>query len=180
MSSVTKALRCQAAEHAFAGMPCGIMDQYISAMGEDSNFLLIDCRSNECELVSFGAVDSSSQFRLVVTNSNVKHKLSSSEYPVRVAQCKESVAAIKAIYPHINSLRDVNMEMLEGAATSMSGVVYRRARHCVTENDRTLNSVKALRSGDFSTVGVCMTQSHQSLRDDYEVIEFHAEQNCDE
>ena len=170
---MTKALRCQVAEHTFAGMPCGIMDQYISAMGEESKLLLIDCRTNECELVSFRTEESSSQYCMVVTNSNVKHKLSSSEYPLRVAQCKEALAAVKTIYPHCTALRDVNMELLVNASITMSDVAFRRARHCVTENDRTLNTVKALREGDFAAVGVNMTQSHQSLRDDYEVCTMY-------
>jgi len=84
VSGVEKALRCQKAEHVWADTPCGIMDQYISAMGEDGNLLLIDCRSNAFTLVPFGSGGSASSPVLLVTNSNVKHELSGSEYPDRV------------------------------------------------------------------------------------------------
>lgn len=106
-SGVTKALRCQRAEHDFADTPCGVMDQYISAMGKRGNLLLIDCRSNEYTLVPFG--NSSSTTRqpvLLITNSNVKHSLADSQYPVRVQQCQAAVRALAAKFPHITSLRD--------------------------------------------------------------------------
>jgi galactokinase len=167
---VTKALRCQRAEHTFAGMPCGIMDQYISAMGEKSRLLLIDCRTNEAQLVPFGSSCSDNQFCLVVTNSNVKHKLSDSEYPQRVAQCKEAVLAIQKLFPEVLALRDVTEEMLVAARGDMSEVAFRRAKHCVDEDKRTLLSVKSLQEDDFVLVGRCMTESHNSLRDLYEVI----------
>lgn len=169
VSSVSKALRCQKAEHTFAGMPCGIMDQYISAMGAAGSLLLIDCRKNESELIPFGGADAAERYKLVVTNSNVKHKLSDSEYPIRVSQCKEAVAGIQRKFPDITALRDVTMEMLTASASEMSEIAFKRARHCITENMRTLSAVSSLKSGGISTVGRLMTESHFSLRDDYEV-----------
>jgi galactokinase len=166
---VTKALRCQKAEHTFAGMPCGIMDQYVSAMGAHSRLLLIDCRSNECELIPFGVEASSETYKLVVANSNVKHKLSDSEYPVRVAQCKEAVRALQSAYPAIEALRDATLEQLEAVRSSMSDVAYKRAKHNITENARTQAAVEALKNANFVDVGKNMTESHVSLRDDYEV-----------
>lgn len=167
---VTKALRCQQAEHTFAGMPCGIMDQYVSAMGAEGNLLLIDCRTNEAELVPFGSGDSPSQYCLVVTNSNVKHKLSDSEYPVRVQQCQEAVAAIRDVQPSVSALRDVDVKLLVDCRARMSDIAYQRARHCVSEDVRTVAAVKCLKENDFISLGRLMTESHASLRDDFEVL----------
>lgn len=168
VTGVEKALRCQKAEHTWADTPCGIMDQYISAMGQDGNLLLIDCRSREYQLVPFGGGSGSAPV-LMVTNSNVKHNLSGSEYPDRVRQCREAVATISAKYPQVKELRDATMEMVEEVKVDMSDVNYRRARHCVAENARTLDTVEKLKVGDFITVGKHMTASHISLRDDFEV-----------
>jgi galactokinase len=164
---VKKALRCQEAEHTFAGTPCGIMDQYISAMGKSGNLLLLDCKTNTFQLVPFGKGEDSPI--VLVTNSKVKHELSGSEYPDRVNQCKRAVEVLKNKYPHVNSLRDATIEMLKSAKADMEDVVFRRARHVIDENDRTLATVKALESGNYEEAGKYMTQSHNSLRDDYEV-----------
>lgn len=107
---------------------------------------------------------------VVVTNSNVKHTLSDGEYPVRVKQCKEAVSMLQMKYPHVTALRDCPwMEMLDAVKGQMSDVIYNRARHCVTEDQRTLSAIEALAAGDFERLGKLMTESHISLRDDYEV-----------
>jgi len=105
---------------------------------------------------------------MLVTNSNVHHSLSSSEYPVRVSQCNNAVTEIRTKFPQIASLRDVTVPMLT-EMTDMSEILFKRAKHCITENERTLAAVKALVAGDYLSVGQLMTQSHESLRDDYEV-----------
>ena len=165
---VQKALKCQKAEHTFAGMPCGIMDQYISSMGQAGNLLLIDCKTNDFKLVPFGD-DSEDTPVIVVTNSNVKHQLTGSEYPDRVKQCQEAVKTLQTKYLQVHSLRDATVEMLDAVKDSMEEVVYRRAKHVIDENARTLNTVEALKAKDYEAAGVYMTQSHHSLRDDYEV-----------
>lgn len=164
---VKKALRCQQAEHTFAGVPCGIMDQYISAMGQPGNLLLIDCRTNDFKLVPFG--EGATAPLILVTNSNVKHALTGSEYPDRVRQCREAVAVLQARFPHITSLRDADMASLEAVSNALPAEAYRRARHVIGEDARTLRAVQALTDKDFVTVGKNMTASHASLRDDYEV-----------
>lgn len=164
---VAKALRCQKAEHTFAGVPCGIMDQYISAMGQEGNLLLIDCRSHEFKLVPFGHGEDTPV--VLVTNSNVRHSLTGSEYPDRVRQCQEAVEVLSRRSPSVSSLRDVDMAMLEAAKGDMSDKAYQRAKHVVGENARTLSAVEALNKRDFVTTGKLMTGSHESLRDDYEV-----------
>lgn len=167
IEGVNKALRCQKAEHTFADTPCGIMDQYISSLGKEGNLLLIDCRTTSFNLVPFGEGDDVPI--ILVTNSNVKHKLSGSEYPDRVRQCKEAVTALQIKYPSVKALRDASEEMLENVKGEMSDVCYRRARHVIGENARTLATVEALTNKDFVVAGEYMTQSHESLRDDYEV-----------
>ena len=107
---------------------------------------------------------------VVVTNSNVKHSLSDGEYPVRVKQCKEAVTMLQMKYPAVKALRDcAGLDMLNAVKGQMSEVIYRRAKHCITEDKRTLSAVEALATGDFKLLGKLMTESHVSLRDDYEV-----------
>lgn len=167
VDGVKKALRCQKAEHTFAGTPCGIMDQFISAMGQEGNLLLIDCRSNSFTLVPSGKGPEVPL--ILITNSNVKHNLSGSEYPDRVKQCKQAVEVIKRKYPSVIALRDATEDMLEAVKGDLSDLAYRRARHVIGENARTLATVDALKKKDYKAVGEFMIQSHNSLRDDYEV-----------
>lgn len=167
ISPVEKALRCQKAEHTYAGVPCGIMDQFISALGKEGNLLLIDCRSNSHTLVPFGSGEDAPV--ILVTNSKVKHALTGSEYPDRVKQCKEAVAAIQKSFPKVKSLRDADHDMLEAVRSNLSAVAYKRARHVIDEDRRTLQTVESLKTKDYATVGKLMNESHNSLRDDYEV-----------
>ena len=119
-------------------------------------------------LVPFGSGQSSPV--VLVTNSNVKHTLSGSEYPERVAQCQAAVKALKSKYPQITSLRDATIEMLESIKTDLADErIYKRGRHVITEDVRTTGAVEALKKGDFATVGILMSQSHDSLQHDYEV-----------
>src|SRR5580700_1857963 len=116
---VEKALLCQKAEHEFAGVPCGIMDQFISVMGRESHLLLLDCRSRQTELVPMR----DPSVELLIANTNVKHELGSGQYALRRAQCE---AAAKIL--GVTSLRDASTAALEKNKSSMDGVVYRRAR----------------------------------------------------
>jgi len=157
---VEKALLCQKAEHEFAGMPCGIMDQFISVMGRKNHLLLLDCRSRQTELVP---LDDPSVAVLIV-NTNVKHELTGSEYPTRRRQC-ETAAKILGV----PSLRDATADALEAARGKMDLVVYRRARHVIGEIERTVHAAEGVRASNWPTVGQLMYASHRSLRDDYEV-----------
>lgn len=167
ISGVQKALRCQRAEHVFADTPCGIMDQFVSAMGKQGNLLLIDCRTQDYSLIPFG--NGADSPVIIVTNTKVKHDLSESAYPARVRACKDAVAVVRRKYSTVTALRDVTMAMLNECKEGMDDVTFRRARHAVTEDVRTLDTVKALAEGDFKRVGANMTASHASLRDDFEV-----------
>jgi len=155
-----KALSCQKAEHDFPGMPCGIMDQFISVMGKEGHALLIDCRSMEASLVPLTNPD----VTVLVVNSNVKHELTGSEYPTRRKHCFEGADALKK-----KSLRDATLDDLAAARSSMSDDVYKRARHVIGEITRTVEAAEALKQSDYGRFGKLMVESHDSLRDDYEV-----------
>ncbi|NXO35556.1 GALK1 Galactokinase, partial [Locustella ochotensis] len=157
---VAKALACQKAEHVFAGMPCGIMDQFISVMGKEGHALLIDCRSLETVLVPL----TDASLAVLITNSNVRHSLTGSEYPTRRRQCEEAAAALGKA-----SLRDATLAELEEARSRLGEEVFRRARHVIGEIARTAQAARALQHRDYRTFGRLMVESHNSLRDDYEV-----------
>jgi galactokinase len=160
LDSVEKALLCQKAEHEFAGMPCGIMDQYISVLGQENRVLLLDCRSRKPELVPM----TDASVTVLIINTNVKHELTGSEYPARRKQCE---AAAKFL--GVPSLRDATADLLEKARSKMDPVVFRRARHVIGEIERTVHAAEGVRASNWPTVGQLMYASHDSLRDDYEV-----------
>lgn len=157
---VEKALLAQKAEHDFAGVPCGIMDQFISALGREGHLLLLDCRSRETELVPM----KNHSVELLIINTNVKHELGSGEYAKRRAECEEAAKVLG-----VASLRDATAEQLEKAKAKMSEVVYRRARHVIGEIARTVHAAGEIRETNWPSVGQLMYASHFSLRDDYEV-----------
>ncbi|XP_018417039.1 PREDICTED: galactokinase [Nanorana parkeri] len=157
---VQKALACQKAEHTFPGVPCGIMDQFISVMGREGHALLIDCRS--LKATAFPLTDP--KLSVLITNSNVRHELTGSEYPTRRKQCEEAARALNK-----ESLRDASMEELEAKKKNLSEVCYKRARHVITEIERTAKAAQVLEKGDYKLFGKLMAESHNSLRDDYEV-----------
>ena len=160
LEPVEKALLCQQAEHQYAGVPCGIMDQFISVMGRKDQLLLLDCRSRRTELVPM----SDPSVALLVANTNVKHELGSGQYAARRAQCE---AAAKAL--GVSSLRDATAVMLEQAKSRMEDVVFRRARHVIGEIGRTTQAAREIRASNWTVTGELMYASHYSLRDDYEV-----------
>ena len=157
---VEKALLAQKAEHDFAGVPCGIMDQFISALGREGHLLLLDCRTRKTELVPM----SDPSVALLIINTNVKHELSGGEYAERRAQCEEAAAKLG-----VKSLRDVTAEQLEKGKGKLSELVYRRARHVIGEIERTTHAAEGVRQSNWPTVGQLMYASHAALRDDYEV-----------
>jgi galactokinase len=159
------ALAGQQAEHEFVGAKVGIMDQFISALGKRGHALLIDCRSLEAEQIPFAPTDTV----VVICDTNVKHKLSGSEYNTRRSECEQGVEILQKFLPGIEQLRDVSVEDFEKHETHLPGVIKKRCRHVVTENARTLKAAGALKKGDFSEFGRLMRLSHKSLRFDYEV-----------
>ena len=158
------ALLCQRAENEFAGARVGIMDQFISLFGQAQKALMLDCRSLEFRLLPLP-----DNVRLLICNTMVKHELASSAYNERRAQCEAGVKHLAQFLPNVTALRDVTIEELEQFARDLPEVVYRRCRHVVTENARVLAAANALERGDLNDFGGLMAESHQSLRDDYEV-----------
>ncbi len=154
----------QHAENVFVGVNCGIMDQFISTLGEEGQALLIDCRSLDYQRVPFP--DGAS---LVIGNTKASRSLANSAYNERRAQCEEGVARLQSVLPAITALRDVTSAQLEEHSGLLSPVVYRRCRHVVGENERVMATVAALAAGDLDEVGRLMNTSHESLRDDYAV-----------
>jgi galactokinase len=158
------ALLCQRAERNYVGMPCGIMDQYISVFGRQNSAVEIDCRSLGHRLVPLPA-----SVTFVAVNTMVKHALAGSAYKERVAECAAAVEGIRARFPGVESLRDVSPQQLAAVARELPEVVARRARHIVTEDVRVGRFVEASAAGDAAEMGRLMLESHASLRDDYQV-----------
>ncbi|MDB4275533.1 galactokinase [Akkermansiaceae bacterium] len=159
-----KALLAQKAEHDFAGVPCGIMDQFASAFGKEDQLVLIDCRSGEPEMVPFSNPDLS----IIVANTCVSHDLSDGGYAERRKATEDGIAIIGK-----ESWRDATLEDVLAKEAEMGDRVFRRSRHVVGEIQRTKDAVTAFKTGDFSNIGQLMADSHASLRDDFEV-------SCDE
>ncbi|XP_001600084.1 galactokinase [Nasonia vitripennis] len=157
-----KALACQRAEHEFAGVPCGIMDQFISAMGQEGNALLLDCRDLTTKQIPMQKLD---DCVFLITNSNAPHKLSSSAYCERRDCCIEASKLLGK-----KSLREANVNDLEVLKSKGADeVTIKRVRHVITEIERTLEAAASLEENDFVRFGQLMNESHNSLRDDYEV-----------
>jgi len=155
---------CQRAENEFVGMRCGIMDQFVSCLGQPGKALLLDCRALAHELLSLPE-----EVRLVICNTMVKHKLAAGEYNQRRAECEAGISQLARSLPRVGALRDVSEADLESRKDGMTEVVYRRCRHVITENNRVLEAKKALENDNLPKLGRLMNESHQSLRDDYEV-----------
>jgi galactokinase len=155
---------CQRAENEFVGMRCGIMDQFVSCHGQKEKAMLLDCRSLEYRLLPL-----SEQARLVICNTMVKHELAGGEYNQRRVDCEAGVRHLAQKLPGVRALRDVTEADLESHGRDLPEMVYRRCRHVITENARTLQAAAALEREALADFGRLMNESHCSLRDDYEV-----------
>jgi galactokinase len=155
----------QKAEHEFAGVMCGIMDQFASGLGAKDHAIFLNCDTLEYELVPVVLKGC----KIVVSNTNSPHKLDSGKYNERVRECKAAVEAVKP-YKAINQLADLSLEEFKSVEPKIENDVVRaRARHVVSEIERTTDAVKALKAGNLELFGKLMNASHVSLRDDYEV-----------
>lgn len=154
----------QRAEHEYSGTLCGIMDQFIVAFGEAGKAILLDCRTlQSTPLIVPNSV------HLIICNSMVKHELASTEYNRRRNECNAAVAALSRCFPGVTALRDVTPAMLSACRNALAPVIFRRARHVISENDRVLRAAQALEAHNLEDFGTLMYESHSSLRDDYEV-----------
>ncbi len=155
----------QASEHEFAGVMCGIMDQFASAQGKKDHAIYLNCDTLEFDLVPVKLEG----IKVVVSNTHSPHHLDSGAYNDRVRQCQLAVQQISAVRPikNLAELSQADFNQVENAITDE--VAHRRARHVVGEVQRTKDAVEALQQGNIELFGKLMTQSHISLRDDYEV-----------
>ncbi|MDU0352839.1 galactokinase [Paraglaciecola aquimarina] len=159
LSKADVAVNGQEAENQFVGCNCGIMDQMVSSCGSELNALLLDCRSLDTQLISMPK-----DLSVMIINSNVKRGLVDSEYNTRREQCEEAASILG-----LKALRDISLEELQANKDKLSDVVYRRAHHVVSENERTLKAADALRAGDAALLSTLMAESHASMRDDFEI-----------
>ncbi len=166
LNKLTFAKSLQRSEWIYAGLQCGIMDQLAVLMGEKDKALFLDCQSLEMSPVALP-----NEWRVVILDSGVKHDLASSAYNDRVAECAAVVRALNASNPRLNleSLREVQPQQLEGLSGAVPEISLKRCRHVFAENQRTVAMSEALKQRDADTVGRLMLQSHESLRDHYEV-----------
>jgi galactokinase len=164
---VDMALLCQAAERNFVGVQCGIMDQFVITLAKENAALFIDCRdlSHEAVPLAFEAADA----RILVCDSKVQRKLDASAYNRRRGECEEAVRLLSLRIGKIRALRDVSLSRLEQYKADLGDILYRRARHVVSENDRVLTGMNHLKKGNLRQFGQLMYLSHRSLKDDYEV-----------
>lgn len=152
------------AENEFVGVPCGVMDQFASALAREGHALFLDCRD-----LTYRHVPLHAEIRIVVCNSGVTRALAQSEYQARLQQCRQAVAQLGTTGLAVKSLREVDSDDLEMASGALGELLLKRARHVVTENGRVLEAVQALEARDLERFGELMYASHESLRDDYEV-----------
>lgn len=159
----------QWAEHNYAGVKCGIMDQFSSVMGQKGKAFVLDCRSLEHRYFPVDLRETS----IVLCDSMVKHSLASTEYNTRRAECEEGVSIIRRYYPEVNSLRDATLQMIEDHQSAFSEKVYNRCSYIIQENKRVLDASVDLEKGDMASFGKKMYLTHEGLSRLYEV-------SCDE
>jgi galactokinase len=157
---------CRRAENNFVGVACGIMDQYVSCLGQKNYALFIDCRTNNYELIPFR----DSNYQIVICDSKIRRDLINSEYNKRREECKKATEFFTHRFGHkVQALRDVTIEEFKQYQEHLPETIARRARHVILENYRVQASKKAIEAGDYITFGQLMIESHQSLKVDYEV-----------
>jgi galactokinase len=161
LDAATLARVARAAERGYAGVPCGIMDQLVSASAADNHALLIDCRDERTTPISLGTLEDA---KVLVIDSTVKHALVSGEYKRRADGCAEATRILG-----VRALRDATLPLISLHAESLGEELTRYARHVVTENARVAAFVTALAARDRAALGPLMLASHASLRDDFRV-----------
>ena len=165
LSKFDKALLCCKAEQTYAGVPCGVMDQFASSLGEKDHGIFVDCHDNSFRLIPIREEN----LAFLVTNSNVKHELTSGKFAENVAHCQDAAKSLGH-----KTIRDIaSLDELNEGKSRMSDVAYRRAHHVVTEIQRTQAGAKAMEENDPKTFGQLMYESHDSLQNHFQV-------SCDE
>ena len=158
----------QMAEHHYIGVNCGIMDQFSSAMGKENHAIFLNCKTLEYELVPVEL--SKHGIKIVISNTNKKRSLASSKYNERRAECEAGLKILQKYIPSADCLGDISLGEFEKYEDKIEDeVIRRRIRHVISEDDRVEKSVEVLNKGDLEAFGRLMNESHDSLRDDYEV-----------
>ena len=165
LNPIEMARLCRDVEHRYAGVRCGIMDQFASRLGKSDHALLIDCRSLDARHVPMPLGD----HRLVIVDSGVRRELADSVYNQRRTECEEAVAVLRETEGSITSLRDVTLDKLAKHESNLPPDLFSRCRHVVSENHRVLEACESLAGGDLLTFGRLMNASHFSLRNDFGV-----------
>jgi galactokinase len=165
IDKLTLVKMAQKAEHEYAGVQCGIMDQFASMMGKKHHVIRLDCRSLEYEYKFF----SMNGFKVVLFDSNVKHSLASSEYNVRRKQCEAGVAMIQQHNKEVKSLRDATIDQLDKYVLPNDITIYQRCKYVVEENNRLLQACQDLEANDMAAFGKKVFETHNGLSKLYEV-----------
>lgn len=155
----------QKAEHEYAGVLCGIMDQFASMMGKEDQVIKLDCRSLSYEYVPFKLKG----IKILLLNTNVKHSLASTAYNTRRTECAQAVTWIREDYPQVTSLRDADLAMLDKCVLPKSELIYQRSRFIVDEISRLLTACDHLQEGNINALGKIMFATHDGLSQQYEV-----------
>lgn len=155
----------QKAEHEYAGVKCGIMDQFASGFGKKDHVIKLDCKSLEYEYKPLQL----NGYKIVLFDTNVKHSLASSEYNVRREQCETGVAWVQEVYPEVRSLRDISLDQLKQLVLPKDALIYQRCKFVVEENIRLLSGCDDLETGNIEAFGKKMFRTHEGLSKEYEV-----------
>ena len=167
----------QLSEHEFAGVNCGIMDQFASAQGKKDHAIYLDCATLDFELVPVKLEG----VKVVISNTHSPHKLDSGAYNARVAECKLAVEQLRTVRPNLQALAELSEAEFEDIKSAITDkVALIRATHVVGECQRTIDAVAALKAGDLTKFGQLMNASHVSLRDNYEVTGLHLDTLAEE
>ncbi len=159
------AVLCQKAENEYVGMNCGIMDQFISANAKANHAMILDCATLNYEQVPLDLGD----YTIVITNTNAPHKLTESQYNQRRSECEQALEVINQNGGNYRYLCEIDYDTLMGFKDYFKdATLFKRARHCVTEEARTKAAVKVLKDGDISAFGRLLCEANDSMRDDYE------------
>ena len=156
----------QKAENNYVGVNCGIMDQFASAMGKVNHAIFLDTKDLSYRLVPLN-IDG---YKIVISNTNKKRSLANSKYNERRSECEKGLIALKEVLPHVNYLGEIPYEeYVKHKSLIKNDIIRKRVEHVMSENNRDLESVKALESNNINLFGKLMIESHDSLRNDYEV-----------
>lgn len=165
LSKIEIVKMAQKAEHLFAGVKCGIMDQFASVFGQAEHAVRLDCRTLEYHYVPLHL----NGMKMLLLNSKVSHSLASSEYNTRRQQCEQGVAWVAAHHDGIHSLRDVSISMLQQYVLPKDEIVYKRCKYVLEENQRLLSACDDLERNDIRALGQKMFLTHEGLSTEYEV-----------